>query len=174
MIESIITSKTRIKILLKFFLNNKTQSYLRSLESEFKESSNAIRVELNRLEEAGLLISNMWGNKKIYRANTIHPLYNDINNIIRKTVGVDQIIEKIIVKIGNLEAAYIIGEFAIGKDSEIIDLILIGQNLNEVFINNYVRRLEKQISRKIRYIVLSQKEFEEFYSRKPSLLIWNG
>ena len=50
MLETLISSKTRIKLLLKFFLNSKTKSYLRNLESEFGESTNAIRVELNRLE----------------------------------------------------------------------------------------------------------------------------
>ena len=55
MIETLISSKTRIKLLLKFFLNSNTTAYLRSLESEFGESTNAIRIELNRLEEAGML-----------------------------------------------------------------------------------------------------------------------
>ena len=55
MLDSIITSKTRIKLLLKFFLNSETKSYLRNLEQEFGESTNGIRVELNRLEGAGLL-----------------------------------------------------------------------------------------------------------------------
>ena len=53
MIEALISSKTRIKLLLKFFLNSKTTSYLRGLEAEFGESSNAIRIELNRFEKAG-------------------------------------------------------------------------------------------------------------------------
>ena len=44
MLETLITSKTRIKLLLKFFLNSKNQSYLRNLESEFGESSNAYSI----------------------------------------------------------------------------------------------------------------------------------
>ena len=63
MIESLISSKTRVKLLLKFFLNSKNSSYLRGLESEFGESTNAIRIELNKLEDAGLLSSNLEGNK---------------------------------------------------------------------------------------------------------------
>lgn len=64
MIETLISSQTRIKLLLKFFLNSNTKAYLRSLESEFSESSNAIRLELNRLEQSGMLSSFMEGNKK--------------------------------------------------------------------------------------------------------------
>jgi predicted transcriptional regulator len=70
MLDSLITSKTRIKLLLKFFLNSDNKSYLRNLEQEFGESSNAIRVELNRLEEADLLRSEVSGNKKFFSANT--------------------------------------------------------------------------------------------------------
>ena len=84
MLETLITSKTRLKLLLKFFLNSNSSSYLRELESEFHESTNAIRLELNRFEEAGLLQSQTKGNKKFYHANTDHPLYPDINSILLK------------------------------------------------------------------------------------------
>ena len=57
MLDSLITSKTRIKLLLKFFLNSSMKAYLRGLAEEFGESTNAIRLELNHLEEAGLLKS---------------------------------------------------------------------------------------------------------------------
>ncbi|HMS99836.1 MAG TPA: ArsR family transcriptional regulator, partial [Saprospiraceae bacterium] len=87
MIEALISSKTRIKLLLKFFLNSNNKSYLRSLESEFGESSNAIRVELNRFEEAGMLSSFTSGNRKYFQANTQHPLYNEVHNILRKQLG---------------------------------------------------------------------------------------
>jgi hypothetical protein len=65
MLDSLVTSQTRIKLLKKFFLNSSTSAHLRGLESEFGESSNAIRVELNRFEDAGLLNSFPDGNKKI-------------------------------------------------------------------------------------------------------------
>ena len=82
MLDTLITSKTRIKLLLKFFLNGNTSSYLRNLESEFGESSNAIRLELNKFEEAGLLNTSLEGNKKLFKANTQHPLFKDIHNIL--------------------------------------------------------------------------------------------
>ena len=81
MLETLISSKTRIKLLLKFFLNSKTTAYLRSLESEFGDSTNAIRLELNRLEKAGMLSSFMQGNKKMFTANTQHPLFSEVHNL---------------------------------------------------------------------------------------------
>ncbi len=50
MLGTLITSKTRVKLLLKFFLNSNAKAHLRGLETEFGESSNAIRLELNRFE----------------------------------------------------------------------------------------------------------------------------
>ena len=172
MLDSIITSKTRIKLLLKFFLNSQTKSYLRNLEQEFGESTNAIRIELNRLEGAGLLSSQISGNRKYFKANTEHPLFKDINNILKKFVGIDQLIENVLNKIGNLEEAYITGDFAEGKDSPMIDLVLVGTELDTGFIESLVCKVEKMIERKIRYIILTGEQMEDFFKNKPSLLIW--
>jgi hypothetical protein len=111
MIDALISSKTRIKLLLKFFLNSNATAYLRSLESEFGESSNGIRVELNRLENAGLLLSGCEGNKKIFRANTGHPLFREIHNIILKHIGLDQVIENVIHRLGDVQRVYLVGDF---------------------------------------------------------------
>ena len=81
MIETLISSKTRIKLLMKFFLNSKNTSYLRNLEEEFGESTNGIRLELNKFEKAGFLRSAKEGNKKIFSVNTDHPLFNELNKI---------------------------------------------------------------------------------------------
>ena len=174
MIESIITSKTRIKLLLKFFLNSQTRSYLRSLETEFDESTNSIRVELNRLENAGLLSVATEGNKKMFFANTQHPLFKDINNILQKFVGIDQIIEQVTTQIGDLQAAYLTGDFAIGKDSKIIDLALVGNKLDRAFIETLVGKAEKFISRRIKYILLTKEEMAQYFNHKPVLLIWKS
>ncbi len=174
MLDSIITSKTRIKLLLKFFLNSQTKSYLRNLEQEFGESSNAIRVELNRLEGAGLLSSEMEGNRKYFHANTQHPLFKDINNILKKFVGIDQIIERITTQIGDLELAYVTGDFAKGRDSRIIDLVLVGQNLDNNYISTLVNKAESLIDRKIRYLVLTDAQMRDYFSDKPALLIWKA
>jgi len=174
MIEGLITSKTRIKLLLKFFLNRETKSYLRSLESEFNESSNSIRVELNRLENAGLLQSSSEGNKKLFYANTRHPLFNEINGMLKKMVGIDQIIEKITSQIGDLQAAYLTGDFATGHDSQIIDMVLIGHQLDRELIDKLILKAEEFISRPIKYIILSQEELIRVFRNKPVLLIWQA
>ena len=111
MIETLISSKTRIKLLLKFFLNSNTSAYLRSLEQEFGDSSNGIRLELNRFEQAGMLTSFVKGNKKYFKANENHPLFSEINSIILKYIGFDKIIDNVVMRLGEVENAFNLGQF---------------------------------------------------------------
>ncbi len=165
MIDTLISSKTRLKLLLKFFLNSKTSSYLRSLECEFGESTNAIRLELNRFEKAGLLETHTSGNKKIYQANVKHPIFTDIQNILKKFIGIDQIIEKVISRLGDINKVYVIGDFANGKDSPVIDLLIIAQKLNRTYLSELIEKTETLIHRKISYIILNESELSEFKER---------
>lgn len=158
MIDSLITSQTRIKLLMKFFLNNSTKAHLRGLESELGESSNSIRIELNRFEAAGLLVSLRDGNKKIYQANSSHPLFQDIHNIVLKETGINHVIEKIIHRMGDLVILYLTGDFARGRDASIIELILIGYEVDREYLERKIMQAEKMVGRKVSCIVLSPEE----------------
>lgn len=174
MLQSLITSKTRLNLLLKFFLNKETKSYLRNLETEFGESTNAIRVELNRFESAGLLTTNVVGNKKYFQANTEHPLFEDIHNILRKTIGIDRILEHVASNIGDLQETYIVGDLAIGKNSNVIDLIFVGRSIDTSYVLKLIQKTERLIDRKIRFLVLNEDEKKEYLIKNHSLLIWKA
>jgi hypothetical protein len=174
LIETLITSKTRIKLLLKFFLNPNTTGYLRSLEQEFGESTNAIRLELNRLEKANMLVSKLDGNKKVFNVNQKHPLFKEINTIVKKYLGINVLVEKIISKLGDVKQVLLTGDLANGKDADILDIILIGDVDNE-YLNKLIVKAEKVIRRRIRYIVMTELEYEGFSKRasENNLVIWN-
>jgi hypothetical protein len=175
MIESLITSQTRIKLLLKFFINANNSSYLRGLEKEFDEGSNAIRLELNRFVEAGLLQTSLEGNKKLYRANIKHPLFGDLQSIIRKFVGIDQIIKIVIGKLGNVNQVYLEGDLAKGIGSDVIDVVLVGDDINKNYLMNLVEKAEPIINKKVRHLVFGLKEGEKYIRKHKEqlLLIWN-
>jgi predicted ArsR family transcriptional regulator len=69
MLDSLITSKTRIRLLVKFFINAANAGYLRGLATEMNENTNAIRKELNNLSEAGYITREVLASKVMYRAN---------------------------------------------------------------------------------------------------------
>ena len=175
MLNTLITSKTRINLLLKFFLNPGTKAYLRELAAEFGESTNAIRVELNRLSEAKLLQSTNLGRKVIYKANNEHNLFRDIQSVVRKYVGLDRLVEDVVARLGSVDAAYVIGDYARGIDSGLIDVLLVGTVDSET-LEKFVIKTGNLIDRKIRPLVLNHEEFKKLRARLDidhALPIWN-
>ncbi len=170
----IISSKTRIKLLIRFFFNPNTRSYLRELAKEFDVSTNSVREELNQLTKTDLLKSEKNGRQVYYTANTKHPLFPELRSMVSKVIGIDQVIDGVASRLGDLELAYLIDDYAEGKDTGIIDLLLVG-NIDQYHLNDLSRKTERYIKRKIRSLVLNQEEFERMkpkLQQKPQLLVW--
>jgi hypothetical protein len=177
MIDTLITSRTRIKLLTRFFLNANAKAHLRGLATEFGESSNAIRLELNRFEKAGLLTSNQDGIKKVFQANTGHPLFPDIHNILLKHLGFDQIIQKVIDGLGDIRRVYVTGDYANGIDAQTIELLFVGNAVDPQYLAELVRKAERLIHRVINYLVQTEAEEQEFLTDKEGteyLLLWQN
>jgi len=172
----LISSKTRIKLLIRFFFNPATRSYLRELAKEFNLSTNAVREELNQLTKTNLLKSEKNGRNVYYTANPDHPLFPELKSIVSKVMGLDQVIDGIVNRLGDLERAYLIGDYAEGKDTGIIDLILVG-NINDHHLADLSKKTERYTKRKIRSLVLSNQEYralENKLVKMPMLLIWES
>jgi DNA-binding transcriptional ArsR family regulator len=172
----LIASKTRIKLLTRLFFNPKTRSYLRELAKEFNVSSNSVREELNQLTKTKLLKSERNGRRVFYAANQEHPLFPELKSMVSKVMGIDQVIDSIVSRLGDLEMAYLIDDYAEGKDTGIVDLVLVG-NIDQYHLNDLSRKTERYIRRKIRSLVLSKEEFDEFLPKlkeKPYVLIWEA
>ena len=174
MLDTLVTSKTRIKLLLKFFINPETRAYLRELAKEFGESTNSVRLELNRLTKANLLESQNRGRTILYNANTEHTIFKDIQRIALKYVGIDRIAENIVQSLGEVQSAYIIGDYAKGVDSGVIDLIIIGE-IDQEILRQFVEKTENLINRKVRSMLLTEKEFNKLHKTldiEHALPIW--
>jgi len=151
MLDTLITSKTRVRLLVKFFINAANNGHLRGLAFEFSESTNAIRKELNMLSEAGYLKKVEIQNKINYQANVKHPLFKTLQNLVFHYIGLPTIIEMILDCMGIVEQIYIVGDYAKGIDSGIVEVIVVGPKLNENYLNQLEVKIEKEINRKIRF-----------------------
>jgi len=174
MLDQLITSETRIRLLLKFFLNPRTRGYLRQLASEFGESTNSVRLELNKLSDAKILTSNFEGRNKIFKANTRHPLFDDIRNIVLKSTGIDKVLSNIIQKLGNIKLAFIRGDYAIGQDTGLIDLVVVGKAINFNELERVRKKTENLINRKISVLLLTVEEYKKLennFSKEPMLFL---
>ena len=149
MLDTLISSKTRLNLLVRFFLNLAKKSHLRGLASDFNDSTNSIRLELNNLTKAGYLIRKKEKNKINYLANKNHPLFNTLVDLVRRHTGVEDIIENIIKSVTNLKKVYLVGDYANGIDSGCINILIDGTIIDQDYINEVIKKTELKINRKI-------------------------
>jgi DNA-binding transcriptional ArsR family regulator len=171
----LITSKTRIRILMRLFLNPGNRAYLRELVSEFGSSPSQVRDELQQLSAAGLLTNEREGRQVFYRANDQHSLFPELNSMVRKALGMDQILESIVRRLGDLERAILIDDYAEGKDTGIIDLVLIG-DIDQRNLGDLVKKTERYVGRKIRVLSFTADEFDAMQptlGQRPSFELWS-
>ena len=152
MLDTLISSKTRLNLLIRFFLNLAKKSHLRGLANDFNDSTNSIRLELNNLTEAGYLIKKKEKNKVNYLANDKHPLFKTLVDLVRRHTGVEDIINNIISSVKHLNKVYLVGDYANGIDSGIIKILIEGDILDRDYINEVIKKTELKINRKITLI----------------------
>ena len=153
MLDSLITSKTRLRLLIKFFFNIANMGYLNGLANEFGESTNSVRKELNNLSSAGYLKKYNENNKVIYKANTSHPLFKIIQKIVKKHLGIEEILETVLKRIGDVKKIMILGDYAEGIDSGNIEILIVGDKVNEDYLKEITPKIEKKIKRKVSFFV---------------------
>ncbi len=174
MLDSLITSKTRIRILMRLFLNPGQKAYLRELASEFGISSGQLSDELHSLSSAGLLVPDRKGRQVDYSANTRHPLFPELQSMVRKALGMDRILDSIIDRLGNVELAILLDDYAQGKDTGIVDLALVG-DINKENLLDLVTKTERYINRKIRVLTIAPDEYahmQAVLAARPKLVLW--
>jgi len=153
MLDTLITSKTRLSLLVKFFISQANKGYLNGLASEMGESTNSIRKELNHLHSAGYLKKTKVNNKVEYNVNTNHPLYETLKKVVYKHLGLEDIIESVLDRMGDVEQILITGDYATGIDSGNIEVIIVGTNVNYKYITQLEEKIEKLILRKVSFFL---------------------
>ena len=131
------------------------------------ESTNSIRKELNRLFDAGYLQKVKINNKIEYKANINHPMFDTLQKVVRKHLGIQDMIETILEKMGKIEKIILIGDYANGIDSGNIETVLVGENLNMEYIISIQEKVEKLVNRKISFYLTSK-----FLGKKPYIILY--
>lgn len=166
MLERLIPSKTRVKLLTLFLMNPGREMYLREVQRLTGENLNAVRRELANLEEFGLLTSTRKGNAHYYMVDHTFPLYEELTAIILKTEGVAKVIAERLDGIGAIDQMFIYGSFARGEagaESD-IDLFIVGQ-VDEGRLIVAVQETEEALGREINYALFTPEEMEERIAR---------
>lgn len=162
MLEMLISSKTRIRLLTLFLLNPGREYYIREIERMTGENYAAIHGELANLESFGLLSRERKGKQVYFSANQDFFLYHDLQQMVLKTEGVSRILRDTFSDMQGISCLFIYGSFAAGTagaESD-IDLFIVG-DIDEDRILAAAGAAEQTLKREINYTLMSDQEYRE-------------
>ncbi len=155
-LNQLITSKTRLRLLIKFFVSQANRGYLNGLASEFNESTNSIRKELNHLSEAGYLEKYKDNHKVAYKANIKHPMFEILQKVVYKHLGLEEIVDHVLNQMGEVKQIHLIGDYAKGLDSGKIEVLLVGNDLNNSYITSLEKKIQGIIEREVKFYIANK------------------
>lgn len=160
MIDFLIKSKIRKKIILLFLYNQKREFYLSEVAKIVGTSPGTAQRELNRLLAGDFISFKKRANLSIYSLNKRYTLLKELEAIVNKTFGVEVMLKNGLGTIDNIDYAFIFGSFVKGKfrSESDVDLFIIGE-VEEDQILEVVQRIENSIAREINYHLADRDDF---------------
>ena len=144
-LNQLITSKTRLRLLIKFFVSQANRGYLNGLASE-----------LNHLSEAGYLEKYKDNHKVAYKANIKHPMFEILQKVVYKHLGLEDIVDHVLNQMGEVKQIHLIGDYAKGLDSGKIEVLLVGNDLNNSYITSLEKKIQGIIERKVKFYIANK------------------
>lgn len=160
MLDDLITSKSRIKLLNIFLVYPYEMLHVRELVRRTEDEINAVRRELAFLEKKGVLLKEPRANRVYYQLNKNYPFYFDLLRLGAKITGLGAGIIKNRIKLGKIKYAMFSGRFVrkLKKQAEDVDFLLVGTVvLPEIAL--LVRNEEARLQAEINYTVMTEDEF---------------
>lgn len=172
MLEDLIISRVRVKVLELFLVNPGKIFHVREIVRRTDEEINAIRRELAHLEKAGMVTKEPRANRLYYAFRRDYPLYFELLELIAKTTGLGQNLLKNKARLGKVKFAMLSGSFVRGVpgSSERIDLLVVG-NVVLPELSQIVRAEEVRRDQEINYTVMTEEEFEFRKKRRDPFIL---
>lgn len=159
----ILFGKTRQAILARLFAEPVENFYLREISRQSGISPGALQQELKQLVKADLIIRQKDGNRVSYSANTAHPIYHELVALVRKTCGVQSMIQHALAPLAKqIDLAAIYGSTAKHTDhaGSDIDLLVVGE-LTLAKILETIQPLEAVFAREINLRLYRPDDFQQ-------------
>ena len=78
----------------------------------------------------------------MYSTNTKHPMFDVLQSIVRKHLGIEKIVHRIIDNIGIIDKIILLGDYSRGVDSGIIDVLIVIKNINSNYLDEFIQGLK--------------------------------
>lgn len=170
-LSDFMLSKVRVELIELFFTNPQEMWYVRELTRLTKEEINAVRRELSRMQEVGLVRSEERGNRLYYMLNPHYDFYPELLTLVAKTTGLGKEIKHDRRKLGDLKFVMFSGKFAKMQQRAHtdVDILIIGNVvLPELAV--LIKKEEEKRGYEINYSVISDEEFVFRKNRRDPFL----
>lgn len=172
-ISSALFSESQARVLQWLFGQPERSYHLSELRRLTSLGSASLQRELNRLVDAGLVLSERLGNLRCFKANPLSPVYPELVSLTRKTLGVVPMIRTALAPMAErLNLAFIYGSVAKQTDTagSDVDLLLVGESLSLNEILTLLMPLEEQLGRKINPACYTPTEYAKRVSEPDSFV----
>ncbi|MBI5614144.1 hypothetical protein HY947_04430 [Candidatus Gottesmanbacteria bacterium] len=173
MLEDIVISRVRVKMLELFLSNPGMIFHVRDIVRRVGEEINAVRRELAHMEKAGMVSKEPRANRLFYVFKKEYPLYNELTGIIAKSTGVGLEMYKQKAKLGKIKFAVISGRLVRGlpnRGGNDVDLLIVGTVVLPE-LAQIVKAEEGRRGRELNYTVMTEEEFEFRKSRRDPFVL---
>lgn len=159
-LEALLVSKVRIKVLKFFLLQPSVKLHLRGIVREIDEEINAVRRELSRLEEVGIVTSEETGSKKFFQQNKNSVYFYELLSMMHKAFGLGGNLIRARKALGEIKYALLTEDYLrqTHSNTQKIDLVVVG-SVNLPKLTELVEEAEQQLNHEIFYTVMSDREF---------------
>ena len=165
MIEQLLGSKTRLKLLQLFLSNPNRSFYVREITRKIDEQINSVRRELSNLLNIGIIVSETTNNRLYYEVNQKYEFYDPLKTIFGSG---NQTSSKVtanknerrddIKALGNIDLLLYTGQFTRDETAG-IDLFIVGST-NAHAVQKFVSELEEKEGKELRYTVMNLDDFK--------------
>jgi predicted nucleotidyltransferase len=128
-IAEFLLGQTRSRVLAALFLHPEKALHVRELARLASASAGSLHRELRSLHELGLLLRSEIGRQVHYQANARSPVFAELAGLLRKTVGVGDVLRDALATLGDgVELAFVYGSIASGTESprSDVDVMVLG------------------------------------------------
>ena len=172
-LDALFTSRARVEVLKLFFLRSSGRHYVREIASLTDQPIRAVQRELARLEQGGLIISEIDGNRKYYRANRNSPVFSELRSLLVKTAGLIEEIKSQLQKHSDLiRLAFVFGSYAKGEEASQsdVDILVIG-SISARKLSALLSPLKDELEREMNPIVLPKEELQERFEASDDFIL---
>lgn len=171
-LKDFMMSRVRVALIELFYSHPLDMFYVRQITREVGEEINAVRRELDRMIQNGIIRKEQRGNRLYYTLNTQYYYYNELLCMVSKSTGLGKAFNKKRAKLGKLVYVVFSGKFAkhLQRSHDDIDVLIVG-DVVQAEVTLLIQQEEKLRGKEINFTIFSPEEFEFRKQRRDPFLL---